>query len=327
MRLMVLLAALALSLEGATHYVIVSGLGGEPDYEQRFAGWAQTIDQVLRASRTDATIETLSGAAATRDRVRGALEKAVADCGPADAFVLMLIGHGAFDGYEYKFNLPGPDISAGELAGLLNRLRAERQLVVDTTSASGGALEALRKENRVVISATKSGTEKNATVFARYWAEALRDPSADTDKNEAMTALEAFRLRQHEDRRILRIAEAAGHRAPRWRTLAREASKAGRREGWPRPSPCCASEPPRPRRRTPPSGNSWIEERNWSSRSTCSSTRRPPCRRTSTRSSSLRFCWSWPAHRRNWTSESAARRPVLRGPAALGPDAGQVPGA
>jgi hypothetical protein len=193
MRLIVLLAALALTLEGATHYVIVSGLGGEPDYEQRFAGWAQTIDQVLRASRTDATIETLSGAAATRDRVRGALEKAVADCGPADAFVLMLIGHGSFDGDEYKFNLPGPDISAGELAGILNRLRAERQLVVDTTSASGGALEVLRKENRVVISATKSGTEKNATVFARYWAEALRDPSADTDKNETVTALEAFR--------------------------------------------------------------------------------------------------------------------------------------
>ncbi|RPI12856.1 MAG: hypothetical protein EHM65_05615 [Acidobacteriales bacterium] len=149
---------------------------------------------MLRGSRTDATIETLSGATATRERVSGALEKAVADCGPGDAFVLMLIGHGAFDGYEYKFNLPGPDISAGELAGFLNRLRAERQLVVGTTSASGGALEALRKENRIVITATKSGTEKNATVFARYWAEALRDPSADTDKNEAVTANEAFRF-------------------------------------------------------------------------------------------------------------------------------------
>ena len=61
------------------------------------------------------------------------------------------------------------------------------------TSSSGGALERLRKENRVLVVATKSGTEKNATVFARYWAEALRDPSADTDKNEAITALEAFR--------------------------------------------------------------------------------------------------------------------------------------
>jgi hypothetical protein len=44
-----------------------------------------------------------------------------------------------------------------------------------------------------VIAATKTGTEKNATQFARYWAEALREPAADTDKNEAVSALEAFR--------------------------------------------------------------------------------------------------------------------------------------
>ena len=68
-----------------------------------------------------------------------------------------------------------------------------RQLVVNMTSASGGSIDALRKENRVVISATKTGTEKNATVFARYWAEALSDPAADTDKNETVSALEAFR--------------------------------------------------------------------------------------------------------------------------------------
>jgi hypothetical protein len=51
----------------------------------------------------------------------------------------------------------------------------------------------LQKQNRVVISATKSGTERNAPVFARFWVEALRDPSADSDKNEAVSALEAYR--------------------------------------------------------------------------------------------------------------------------------------
>ena len=60
------------------------------------------------------------------------------------------------------------------------------------TSASGGSRAALEKPNRVVITATKSGNEKNATVFARFWVEALRDPSADTDKNETVSALEAF---------------------------------------------------------------------------------------------------------------------------------------
>jgi len=44
-----------------------------------------------------------------------------------------------------------------------------------------------------VIAATKSGTEKNATVFARYWVEALEDPAADTDKSDSISAMEAFR--------------------------------------------------------------------------------------------------------------------------------------
>jgi len=104
----------------------------------------------------------------------------------------MLIGHGSFDGVDYKINLPGPDLSGSELAALLDRVPAARQLVVDMTSASGGAINALRKENRVLITATKSGTERNATVFARFWVEALRDPAADTDKNETISALEAF---------------------------------------------------------------------------------------------------------------------------------------
>jgi hypothetical protein len=61
------------------------------------------------------------------------------------------------------------------------------------TSASGGSLTALRRKDRAVITATKSGNEKNVTVFARYWVEAMRDPAADTDKNETISALEAFR--------------------------------------------------------------------------------------------------------------------------------------
>jgi hypothetical protein len=107
--------------------------------------------------------------------------------------VLTLIGHGTFDGATYKFNIPGSDLTAAELAGILNKVPAGKQLVVNMTSASGASLAALQKPRRVVVTATKSGTEKNATVFGRYWVEALRDPAADADKNESVSALEAFR--------------------------------------------------------------------------------------------------------------------------------------
>jgi hypothetical protein len=178
---------------GATYILTVAGLGGEPDYGQRFTMLAPDTDKILHTGgQSDRVVETLKGADATRAKVEASLNRIASQAKPQDAFVLMMIGHGTFDGTEYKFNLPGPDISGTELAALLNKIPAGRQLVVDMTSASGGAVSALKKENRTVITATKSGMEKNATVFSRYWVEALRDPSADVDKNETISALEAF---------------------------------------------------------------------------------------------------------------------------------------
>ena len=180
----------ALSAQATTFYLTISGLGGEPDYDQRFKMWAEDIDSSLKKAGGDTRVITLE--APTRDKIRTQFAEITKDAKPADALVLMLIGHGSFDGVDYKFNIPGPDITGTELASLLDRIPATRQLVVNMTSSSGGSIEFLRRPNRVVISATKTGTEKNATVFARYWAEALRDPAADTDKNDSVSALEAF---------------------------------------------------------------------------------------------------------------------------------------
>ena len=187
-------ALLGFSAHAATYYVTISGLGGEPDYDQRFKMWADDIDGSLKRAGGEANVINLQ--APTREQVRAKLTELSHQAKPSDALILMLIGHGSFDGVEYKFNLPGPDITGAELGALLDRIPATRQLVVNTTSSSGGSIEALRRPSRVVICATKTGSEKNATIFARYWAEALRDPAADSDKNEAVSALEAFHFAQ-----------------------------------------------------------------------------------------------------------------------------------
>jgi hypothetical protein len=192
---------LAAPARGAVYFVTVAGLVGEPDYEQRFTSAAKDLDTVLKsngATGPDVHVYSLMGSDATKARLSQVLGEIARDGKPDDDFVLMLIGHGSYDGFEYKFNLVGPDITAGDLAGLCNRIASKRQLIVNTTSSSGGSVPALQRAGRAVIAATKSGTEKNATVFIRYWVEALRDPSSDVDKNEAVTALEAF---QYADRK------------------------------------------------------------------------------------------------------------------------------
>ena len=194
-QLLSLAALLALSLQAraATYFVIVAGLGGEPDYEQRFTGAANDLTRIFQGGGAAARVATLTGSQATAAQLAKTLEDVAREARPDDDFALILIGHGTFDGVVYKFNLVGPDMTAADIASLCDRIAARRQLVVDTTSASGGAVAAFERTGRAVIAATKSGTEKNATVFARYWVDALQDPAADTDKSDSVSALEAFR--------------------------------------------------------------------------------------------------------------------------------------
>ncbi len=188
----ILLMAAQVRLRADSYFVTVAGLGGEPDYETRFEGEAADLDKIFKSSGAGNHVYTLAGDEATRAKLLSTLQQVAAAAKQQDDFVLILIGHGAFDGVEYKFDLVGPDISAEQLAEACNKIAARRQLIVNTTSASGGSVAALQHPGRALIAATKTGTEKNATVFARYWVEALQDPSADTDKNESVTAGEAF---------------------------------------------------------------------------------------------------------------------------------------
>jgi hypothetical protein len=190
--LLVSTCLLALEAQAATFYVIVAGLGGEPDYDQRFTAAANDLDHIFKSGGSTARVYTLLGAQATAVRFRETIDTIEREAKADDDFALILIGHGSFDGVEYKFNLLGPDITASEIGAMCDRVASRRQLIVDTTSASGGAMQALEKPGRAVIAATKSGTEKNATVFARYWVDALQDPSADADKSDSVTAMEAF---------------------------------------------------------------------------------------------------------------------------------------
>jgi hypothetical protein len=191
MKWFILLAAATLSLRADSYFLTVAGLGGEDQYEQRFSGWTSDLNKLLKAE-PGAKVDSLGGKDATRANIEAKLRALATQTKADDSLVLVLIGHGTYDDLDYKFNLPGPDLSATELAGLLDKIPA-KQVIVNATSSSGGSLSTLQKAKRVVITATKAGGEKNATVFMRFFIESLRDPNADTDKNQSISVLEAFR--------------------------------------------------------------------------------------------------------------------------------------
>jgi hypothetical protein len=192
MRILLLLAA-AMAAPGATYYVTVAGLGGDPLFDQRFNGLAQELDKLVRTT-PDSKVTTLMGPEAVKVRIRAALDEAAKNGKAEDTLVVTLIGHGNFDGQDYKVNIPGADMTAAELAEWMDRVPAQKQVVINTTSCSGASIDMLRRDNRVVVTATKAASERLATQFARFWVEAVRNPEADTDKNEVVSVLEAFRF-------------------------------------------------------------------------------------------------------------------------------------
>jgi len=191
--LMWALAVLAAPAYAELRVFVVSGLGGEAEYEQRFQHQAEAIAKA--AERSGAAAENvilLSGERARRESLQRELTAFVGKVQKADQVVVVFIGHGSFDGDDYRFNVPGPDVTGRELASMLDKIPSRQQLVVNATSSSGAVAEAWKRPGRIVITATKSGGERNATKFAQFWVEALTSSEADRDKNDTVTAQEAY---------------------------------------------------------------------------------------------------------------------------------------
>jgi len=172
---------------------IVAGLGGEPDYEQRFREQAAAIAEAAeKAAGAPGHVVVLTGEQARRESLRKELAAFAGKVKANDSATVVLIGHGSYDGEEYRFNLPGTDITGSELAQLFDKIAAKQQLIVNATSASGATNDLWKRPERIVITATKSGGERTATRFAQFWAQAVTGDGADVNKDEVVTAAEAF---------------------------------------------------------------------------------------------------------------------------------------
>jgi hypothetical protein len=172
-----------------TSLIVVVGAPGTPEYAGRFAGWAERWKQA--ASRADARVTLVGLEAGPPDRQRLA-DLLGQEAARSDGELwLVLLGHGTFDGRTAKFNLRGSDVSADELAKWLAPIHRPL-VVIDAASASGPFVKALSGPDRVIVTATRSGREQNATRFGGFLADAVADPLADLDKDGQTSLLEAF---------------------------------------------------------------------------------------------------------------------------------------
>jgi hypothetical protein len=205
---------LAPPLAAQSHLLVVSGLAGEPRLEEQFHSWSTAMvdagrdrfgigaDRITYLADKPERDGTRIDGEATKANIDAALARMAASAGPADRVLILLIGHGSSDGQSSRINLPGPDLTAAELDGMLDRFTTQRVVVVNTTSASGAFQEPLAGKNRTIITSTNSGREQNETVFARYFVDAFVSGGADVDKDGKVTVLEAYEFADTEVERF-----------------------------------------------------------------------------------------------------------------------------
>lgn len=176
--------------------IVVVGAAGTPEFGRSFQQWADRW--AAAEKRGGADVVTVGRDEADPDsdkqRLRTALEHELKS--EKHPLWVVLIGHGTHDGKEAKFNLRGPDVSDAELAGWLEHCRRPLA-VVNCASASAPFLNRLSGSNRVVVTATRSGSEINFARFGDHLSAAIADPTADLDKDGQTSLLEAFLAASH----------------------------------------------------------------------------------------------------------------------------------
>jgi hypothetical protein len=187
-----------------THLLVITGVEGDAEHGEQFHKWAAALIEAARGKGgiPDANITYLADKVerdparirgrSTSDNVTKAFTDLAARARPGDEVFIVLFGHGSFDGRRAAFNLPGPDLAVPDYARLLEKIRSARLVFVNTASSSGEFAKGLAGPGRVVVTATKTGGERNETRFPAYFVEAFTGEGADRDRNGRISVQEAF---------------------------------------------------------------------------------------------------------------------------------------
>ena len=202
-----------------TRLLVITGVSGDDEHAEAFHRWALIMINAAKSRDgvPDANITYLGErtetdpahirARSTKENVESAIADLAAKSKPDDSIIVVLIGHGTFDGRNASFNLPGPDLTVADWEKLLAKLSKQRVAFVNTAPASGAFLPSIAGPGRVIVTATKTGGERNETRFAEFFVTAFGDAAADSDRNGHVSVLEAFNYAKD---KVVRAFQADG---------------------------------------------------------------------------------------------------------------------
>ncbi len=234
-----LLAAGAGARAAEPHLVIVSGLGGEQYYSDLFHRWATTLHQVasnrlgissarvIRLAEDPARDPEFIAAESRKEQVLGAVDRLGQSAQEGDVVAFVYLGHATASGGRAMLNLPGPDLSAAELAAALDALAGRTVVAVIAAPSSAPFIEALSAPGRIVITATANVAENQHTRFGGHFVDAFAEDAADLDKDKQVSLLEAFR---YASREVARGFETEGRIRTEHAMLDDDGDRAGSRE-------------------------------------------------------------------------------------------------
>ncbi|MCY4158530.1 MAG: ABC transporter C-terminal domain-containing protein [Bacteroidetes bacterium] len=186
------------------HALIIGGLGGSPEQTSRIAlhlegaynaltgplGFPREYVAVLAEQSLSANDYVLGES--TAENIRAQFSDFRDRLAQGDELYILLFGHGSYDGKESALNIPRRDLTGSDYAALSDELIIGRTIWICTMSSSGPFIQTLRDPDRIVITATRTGTQRNQTVFPEYLIESLIEPAADLDRDGSLSVLEVF---------------------------------------------------------------------------------------------------------------------------------------
>ena len=189
---------------GDRYALLIGGLGGTEEYTASYQQHLLRTQKALvntfglpasnvRVLAEPAAQETeVVDGVSDRSTITAYLENLAGQVTSDDHVYILLFGHGSYDGEHAYLNIPGRDLGSADYAELVDRLDAGRIVFINTASASAPFIQALSAQGRIVITATRTGTQRSETTFPRFFVEALNSAAADLDRNGRLSVKEVF---------------------------------------------------------------------------------------------------------------------------------------